>query len=65
MNITVGIADMQVSNDPDAMLVTYSLGSCIGVMIYDPVVRVGGMLHYMLPDSNLDQVKARTRPCMC
>lgn len=64
LNITVGIADMQVSNNPDATLVTYSLGSCIGVMVYDPTVRVGGMLHFMLPDSKLDQVKARTRPYM-
>lgn len=64
MNITVGIADMRVSNDPDAILVTYSLGSCIGVMIYDPVARVGGMLHYMLPESSLDFVKARTKPFM-
>lgn len=55
---------MQVSNDSSATLVTYSLGSCIGVAIYDPVVRVGGMLHYMLPDSDLDPEKARKKPFM-
>jgi chemotaxis protein CheD len=64
LNIIVGMADMQVSNNPEATLVTYSLGSCVGVTIYDPVFRVGGMLHYMLPDSSLDPEKARERPFM-
>lgn len=50
-NLTVGIADMKVSNDLEASLITYSLGSCLGVMIYDPAVRVGGMLHAMLPEA--------------
>jgi chemotaxis protein CheD len=62
--ITVGVADMKVSNDPEAMLVTYSLGSCIGIAVYDPAVKVGGMLHYMLPDSSLDPVKAMNNPYM-
>ena len=54
MNIIVGVSDMKVSNDANASLITYSLGSCIGVVIYDPAVKVGGLLHFMLPDSNLD-----------
>ena len=62
--ITVGVADMKVSNDPAATLVTYSLGSCIGVAIYDPKVRVGGLLHYMLPDASLDLEKAQKNPFM-
>lgn len=55
---------MKVSNQVDDVLVTYSLGSCIGVAIYDPVVKVGGLLHYMLPDSNLDKAKAANNPFM-
>jgi len=55
---------MKVSNDPEKVLVTYSLGSCIGIAIYDSVARVGGLLHFMLPDSELDQSKARRRPFM-
>ena len=55
---------MKVTNDIEATLVTYSLGSCIGVAIYDPVARVGGLLHYMLPESSLDQEKARKNPYM-
>jgi chemotaxis protein CheD len=60
----VGVSDLKVSDDAGSVLVTYSLGSCIGVAIYDPVVRVGGMLHFMLPDSNLDPEKAKKKPCM-
>ena len=43
---------------------TYSLGSCIGVTIWDPEVRVGGMIHYMLPESTLSPEKAKARPAM-
>jgi chemotaxis protein CheD len=61
---TIGVADFHVSRQPDVSLVTYALGSCIGLMVYDPVVRVGGMLHYMLPDSTLDLEKAAKTPAM-
>ena len=64
MDQVVDIADFQVSDDPRATLVTYSLGSCIGVGIWDPSVRVGGMLHYMLPDSSLSPEKAKVSPAM-
>lgn len=47
--IVVGVADMAVTNDQNATLITYALGSCIGVTIYDPVAHVGGLLHFMLP----------------
>ena len=64
MNLNVGVADMKVSNDPEVVLATYSLGSCIGVAIYDAVARVGGLLHYMLPESSLDLNKAKIKPYM-
>ncbi|HEX9715975.1 MAG TPA: chemotaxis protein CheD [Desulfurivibrionaceae bacterium] len=64
MKIIVGISDMKVSNKPDDVLITYSLGSCIGVVIWDPVAKVGGLLHYMLPDSSLDKEKAEAKPFM-
>jgi len=60
--IIVGIADLAVSNNPTATLVTYALGSCLGVAIYDPVIRTGGLLHVMLPDSRLDAAKAALQP---
>jgi chemotaxis protein CheD len=64
MNITVGISDMKVSNNVKETLITYSLGSCIGVLIWDPLVKVGGLLHYMLPDSRLDKDRAQQKPYM-
>ena len=45
---------MMISNDPDVVLMTYSLGSCLGVAVYDPGVRVGGLIHIMLPDSSIE-----------
>jgi chemotaxis protein CheD len=53
--LVVGIADMRVCDDPEKTLVTYSLGSCVGVLVYDPVVKVGGMLHAMLPEATGDR----------
>ncbi len=62
--IIVDIADAKVSRDPDSVLVTYSLGSCVGVAVYDPEVRVGGLIHCMLPLSSVDKAKAEQRPFM-
>ncbi|MBP7936008.1 MAG: chemotaxis protein CheD [Phycisphaerae bacterium] len=60
----VDIADMVVSGNPQDVLVTHSLGSCIGVTIWDPEVHVGGMIHYMLPSSTIAPEKARANPAM-
>jgi chemotaxis protein CheD len=62
--VVVGVGDLAVSNNPSVVLATYSLGSCIGVAIYDPVARVGGLLHAMLPDSSIDPAKAAAQPAM-
>lgn len=64
MKLTVGVADLKVSNRADDVLITYSLGSCIGIVIYDPVAVVGGLLHYMLPESSLSPEKAAKNPYM-
>jgi len=63
-DLIVGISDLKVSNNPGDILVTFALGSCIAVAIYDPLVKVGGLLHYMLPDSTLDLKKAQDQPGM-
>ena len=63
-DLIVGISDIKVSNGMQDVLVTYALGSCIGIVVFDPIAKVGGMLHYMLPDSNLDQNKAKENPAM-
>jgi chemotaxis protein CheD len=63
-DIVVGISDLKVSKNIDDVLVTYALGSCVGVTVYDPVVKVGGLLHFMLPESSLDIRKAGENPAM-
>jgi chemotaxis protein CheD len=63
-NITVEISDFRVTSDPDATLVTYALGSCIAVMVHDPVRVAAGMIHYMLPLSETAPEKAAARPAM-
>ncbi len=47
-DILVGISAMALSNDPDSVLVTHDLGSCVAVAVHDPVARIGGLLHFML-----------------
>jgi len=63
-SLVVGVADMIASNDPSAELVTYSLGSCLGIAIYDAARKNGGLLHVMLPDSRINPEKALVQPCM-
>ena len=55
---------MGISDQPDDVLVTYSLGSCVGLALYDPVARLGAMVHCMLPLSKIDPAKAQTNPFM-
>jgi chemotaxis protein CheD len=61
-NLVIGIGDCQVSADPADILITHALGSCIAVMIHDPVAKVAGLLHFMLPESSIDLEKVLTRP---
>lgn len=51
MNVVVGVGDCCITADPQSVLITYALGSCVGVSVYDPVARVGGLLHFMLPSA--------------
>lgn len=60
----VDIADFAVSKDADTTLMTFALGSCIAVMLYDPVVIAAGMIHYMLPLSSTNPEKAKLKPAM-
>lgn len=64
LNQTIGISEMKISVERDDVLVTYSLGSCVGLSLFDPVAGVGGMIHCMLPLSKIDLAKAQARPCM-
>lgn len=58
----VGVSEMAVSADPKERLVTFSLGSCIGLTVYDPVAAVGGLLHCLMPDSACNKADAQAHP---
>jgi chemotaxis protein CheD len=62
--VVVGVGDGGVTRDPDTVLVTYALGSCVAVMLHDPVARVAGMVHYMLPESSMSTERSNARPWM-
>lgn len=49
-SIVVGIADMNVCKAPDT-ITTIGLGSCIGIVLYNRIAKVSGLVHIMLPDS--------------
>ncbi len=51
-NIAVGLGEIRISRNPDDVLVAFGLGSCVGIGVYDPVARVAGMLHAVLPKQN-------------
>lgn len=50
-NINVGMGEIQISNAQNAVIAAPGLGSCIGLIMYDPVAKIGGMAHVVLPDS--------------
>ena len=62
--IVVNISDMKFSKRPGDVIVTFSLGSCLGVTCYDPVARLGAMLHALLPSSGASPEKAKENPYM-
>jgi chemotaxis protein CheD len=62
--IIVGVADCRVGHTPEQVLATFALGSCIALSVYDPQAAVGGILHYMLPDSTMDPARGRENPYM-
>jgi chemotaxis protein CheD len=58
------MADCKISDAPGEVLATFALGSCIGLMVHDPAASIGGMLHFMLPDSTIDPARGRENPYM-
>lgn len=62
--VVVGVGDLAVSNNTNTVLSTFALGSCIGIVVYDSAVKVGGLIHIMLPDSMLSPEKAKRQPAM-
>ncbi len=61
---TVSIGEVIVSDALDDVLVAYGIGSCVAVCLYDPVARVGGMLHALLPTAP-NENQRRGNPGTC
>ncbi|MDA8210931.1 MAG: chemotaxis protein CheD [Clostridia bacterium] len=57
--VKVGMCDLKTAKPPQRLL-TSGLGSCVGICLYDPVTKTGGMAHIMLPDSA--QARGNTNP---
>lgn len=60
--IVIGIGEYAVTSDPGGTIVTHALGSCIAVCLWDPTALVGGMLHFLLPESKLNPERAHAQP---
>jgi len=63
MRYTIAVGDMKTGEKED-LLVTHALGSCLGLMVYDPQEKIGGLLHAMLPLSKINRDKAQANPYM-
>ena len=59
--IVVGIGELAVA-EGESSIVTHALGSCVAVCIWDPIARVGGMLHLLLPESRINPGRADRQP---
>ncbi len=60
--VLLGIGDIGISNDPEEILKTCALGSCVAVIILNPSVRAAAMAHIALPCSSTNIKKARLKP---
>jgi len=63
MRQIIVVGDMKTGEQED-LLVTYALGSCLGLIVYDPEIKIGGILHAMLPLSKINRDKAQANPFM-
>jgi chemotaxis protein CheD len=59
--VVIGIGEAAVAGS-DATIVTHALGSCVAVCLWDPEVRVGAMLHFLLPESRVNPDRAKKQP---
>jgi len=60
--IIVGIGEFAVSDEPEALIVTHALGSCVAVCLWDPIVKVAALVHVLLPDSRINPERAHAQP---
>jgi chemotaxis protein CheD len=62
--VVIGVGDLAVSGNPEIVLSTYALGSCVGVVAYDPAAGAGGIIHLMLPDSGIAPERVAKQPAL-
>jgi chemotaxis protein CheD len=62
--IVVGIGEYAVTQQPEDLIVTHALGSCVAVCVWDPAIPVAAMLHLLLPDSRLNPERAKAQPAV-
>lgn len=60
--LVVGIGEYAVSNAAADMVVTHALGSCVAVCLHDPVARVSGLIHVLLPEARINPQRAQEQP---
>ncbi len=61
-HVYVGIGELAVSRNPNHVIKTMALGSCVGVMLHDPKSGCAGLLHIALPDSSINLKRAKEKP---
>ena len=60
-SLSVGLGELVISRNPDDVLVAYGLGSCVGVGMYNPITKTGGLLHAVLPEQTNNNVETATK----
>lgn len=61
-SLVVGIGEFQISNAAEDLITTHALGSCVAVCVWDPALRVGGLLHFLLPEAKINAERAQRQP---
>jgi chemotaxis protein CheD len=64
MRHVIGIGELAVSTAAGRSITTHAVGSCIAVCIFDPIARVAGMLHFLLPEAAINPARARSNPAV-
>ena len=62
MKYVVGVAEMKIASHRGDVIVTHALGSCLGISIHDPISKIGGILHIMMPLSRINPERAKANP---
>lgn len=60
--LVVGIGELQVSHSPEDVITTHALGSCVAVCVWDPSLKIAGLLHFLLPEAKINAERASRQP---